>query len=71
MAARGTWPTPADAISRPFPVNAYEAESRRSARFFAMGHTPGARPIPDPEHNDDYPFTLDLRRPIERATLNE
>jgi uncharacterized protein (DUF2126 family)/transglutaminase-like putative cysteine protease len=54
-----------------FPVNAYEAESRRSARFFAMGHSPGPRPIPDLEHNDDYPFTLDLRRPIERATLNE
>jgi uncharacterized protein (DUF2126 family) len=54
-----------------FPVNAYEAESRRSARFFAMGHSPGPRPIPNPEHNDDYPFTLDLRRPIERATLNE
>jgi uncharacterized protein (DUF2126 family) len=54
-----------------FPVNAYEAESRRASRFFAIGHTPGPQKIPENEHNRDYPFTLDLRRPVVRATLNE
>ena len=45
-----------------FPVNAYEAESRRLARFFRFGHTPGKlepRVLPS---NPDFPFTLDLRR---------
>jgi uncharacterized protein (DUF2126 family)/transglutaminase-like putative cysteine protease len=69
-----------------FPVNAYEAESRRISRFWAYGHTAGDRPPPDwarkladrydggrpaalrepPEEpaNPDFPFTLDLRRPL-------
>ena len=45
-----------------FPVNAYEAESRRVARFFQIGHTPGSHPVPDQEPNIDYPFTLDMRK---------
>jgi uncharacterized protein (DUF2126 family) len=45
-----------------FPVNAFEAESRRLARFFQMGHTPGKVAIADEEPNPEYPFTLDLRK---------
>ena len=45
-----------------FPVNAYEAEARRLARFFRMGHTPGAMTLADEPRNPNFPFTLDLRR---------
>jgi uncharacterized protein (DUF2126 family)/transglutaminase-like putative cysteine protease len=45
-----------------FPVNAYEAEARRLARFFRMGHTPGVVQAKAPQRNPDHPLTLDLRQ---------
>ena len=44
-----------------FPVNAFEAESRRLARFFTIGHTPGKLVVGQPQHSLEFPFTLDLR----------
>ena len=45
-----------------FPVNSYEAEARRLARFFQHGHTGGENAgRAKPPISPDFPFTLDLR----------
>jgi uncharacterized protein (DUF2126 family) len=48
-----------------FPINAFEAESRRLSRFFRMGHTPGLikgiHPNIEVKVSKEFPFTLDMR----------
>ena len=45
-----------------FPVNSFEAESRRLARFVRMGHTPGAMAVQPAVVDREFPFTLDMRK---------
>ena len=44
------------------PVNSFEAESRRLARFFRQEHTPGTLELTARPPSQEFPFTLDLRR---------
>ncbi len=48
------------AYARP-PVNAVEAEARRSERFLDLGGRPATRTMAAVELDPEYPFTLDLR----------
>ncbi|PZM10350.1 DUF2126 domain-containing protein [Rhizobium tubonense] len=46
-----------------FPVNGNEAEARRLARFEPWGHTAGSYPLHQELVSQEFPLTLDLRRP--------
>ena len=45
-----------------FPINSFEAESRRLARFFRSGHSAGTLQVSRLEKSLAHPFTLDMRR---------
>ncbi len=45
-----------------FPINANAAETRRRARFFPFGHTPGKFAPQPAGSGDEHPVTLDLRQ---------
>jgi uncharacterized protein (DUF2126 family) len=47
-----------------FPVNAYEAESRRLARFSTHGHAAGVQHPPREWPPNESSFTLDLRERV-------
>jgi uncharacterized protein (DUF2126 family)/transglutaminase-like putative cysteine protease len=50
------------------PVNAFEAEARRLARFWELGHTAGRLEPPPEEPAGEHPYTLDLRYAARRPS---
>jgi len=48
-----------------FPVNGNEAEARRLARFEPRGYTAGGFSFRPEQPSDEFPLTLDLRRPVQ------
>jgi uncharacterized protein (DUF2126 family) len=46
-----------------FPVNGNEAEARRLARFVPQNYTAGGFTLREEKPSDEFPLTLDLRRP--------
>jgi len=45
-----------------YPINSFEAESRRLARFSRVAHTPGRVTATEPTRSREFPYTLDLRQ---------
>lgn len=52
---------PAGRNYQTFPVNSFEAEGRRLARFETLSHTPEGFQPSEPERTREFPMTLDLR----------
>jgi uncharacterized protein (DUF2126 family) len=57
---------PPDADDNGYPLSAAEAESRRRGRFQEVGSADGEIDAPVEERSDEFPTTLDLRRPPHR-----
>ena len=50
-----------------FPLNSWEAEARRAERFQPWGGTPGNAGPRVPEHDPEFPLTLDLLRTFRKS----